>query len=82
MEYLVVLFIIGALLYYLSDGIEERLNATSQQLEIYAKEVKIANQEKMKELSERIKKTINKNDGWYTIETIDEYIKKNVKKDL
>jgi len=82
MEYLVVLFIIGALLYYLSDGIEERLNATSQQLEIYAKEVKIVNQEKMKKLSEKVKKTIEKNDGWYTIETIDEYIRKNIKKDI
>jgi len=78
MEFLFVItfFFIVYLTY---EGINAYFDSVSQNIEVYAKEVKLSNQETLKELQEKVQKTIQKNDGWYTLEYIDEYIKDHVK---
>ena len=76
-----ILFVIVGLLviYYMSVGIGDYLEANSQELEIKAREVKIRNQEKLAELNTKINETIDKNKGWYTVEVLDDYVRKNIK---
>ena len=81
MEYLLIIFILGAVLYYLSDGIEAKLNVTNQNMQIYARNLKADNQDKIKKLEKKVSETIKKNDGWYTLDYVDSIIKKNIKKE-
>ena len=78
MEFIFVIafFII---IYFTYEGISSYLDSVSQNIEIYAKEVKTANQQNIKELKDKVQKTIQENDGWYTLEYIDEYIHQHIK---
>ena len=67
------------LLYFIFTGLSEYLDASSQELEIKAKEYKVKNQTKLKGLAERTKKIVEENEGWYTIDYIDDYVEANLK---
>ena len=80
MEYLLVIFIIGALFYYFSNVIYAVAESVEDSTEIWVRDIKVDNQEKIVKLKNKIEKTIKENKGWYTLDYLDSFIKKNIKK--